>query len=170
MKLESKPAENMVLYIVVTAVGAALMFFARDFRHGGTNVLCGFLLGCMLLGLGILGIAVGESRTVELDLRRKRIVLDIMRRIGGCRQVIIPFDDIRELGIGLQGKASAGSRYYDVVVRLTSGKEIYLFGGCVFDGRMSREWADGIRRDFEKAVTSERRAGVSTRSIEGDRC
>jgi hypothetical protein len=39
-----------------------------------------------------------------------------------------------------------------VVVRLKSGEEIYLFGGCVFEGRMSREWAEGIRRSFEQAI------------------
>jgi hypothetical protein len=151
MKLESKPAANMLLYVVTIAIGLLLMYLARDFRSGGTNVLCGFLLGCMLAGLGMLGVAVGESRTVELDERRKSIVLDVRRRVGS-RQIIIPFSDIKGFGIGLQGKASAGTRYYDVVVRLNSGKEIHLFGGCVFEGRMSRDWAEGIRSRFEQAA------------------
>lgn len=152
MKLESKPAVNMLLYVVITAVGFLLMYLARDFSHGGTNVLCGFLLGCMLSGIGIMAMVVGESRTVELDERQKRIVLDVRRRAGGGRQIIIPFGDIKGLGIGMQGKASAGSRFYDVVVRLNNGREIYLFGGCVFEGRMSREWAEGVRRSFEQAL------------------
>jgi hypothetical protein len=152
MKLESKPAANMLLYVVIVVVGFLLMYLARDFSHAGSNVLCGFLLGCMLSGLGVLGMAVGESRTVELDERRKWIVLDVRRRVGGGRQIVIPFSDIKGFGIGMQGKASAGSRYYDVVVRLKSGEEIYLFGGCVFEGRMSREWAEGIRCSFEQAI------------------
>jgi hypothetical protein len=152
MKLESKPAANMLLYVVIVVVGFLLMYLARDFSHAGSNVLCGFLLGCMLSGLGVLGMAVGESRTVELDERRKWIVLNVRRRVGGGRQIVIPFSDIKGFGIGMQGKASAGSRYYDVVVRLKSGEEIYLFGGCVFEGRMSREWAEGIRRSFEQAI------------------
>jgi hypothetical protein len=152
MKLESKPAANMLLYVVISVVGFLLMYLARDLSHGGTNVLCEFLLGCMLAGVGIMAMAVGESRTVELDERRKRIVLDVRRRVGGGRQIVIPFGDIKGFGIGMQGKASAGSRFYDVVVRLNSGKEVYLFGGCVFEGRMSRDWVEGIRYSLEQAL------------------
>ena len=152
MKLESQPAANMLLYIVTSVAGLLLMYLARDFNHGGTNVLCGFLLGCLLAGLGVLGMAIGETRTVELDERRRRIVLDVRRRVGGSRQVIMPFAEITGFGIGLQGKPSAGTRYYDLVVQLKSGKEIHLFGGCVFEGRMSREWVEGIRQRFEQAL------------------
>jgi hypothetical protein len=59
MKLESKPAANILLYVVVIGVGLLLMYLARDFRHGDSNVLCGFLLGCMLAGVGIMAMAVG---------------------------------------------------------------------------------------------------------------
>lgn len=152
MKLESKPAANMLMYVAISAVGFLLMYLARDFSHGDSNVLCGFLLGCMLAGVGVMAMAVGESRTVELDERRSRVVLEIRRRVGGNRQIIIPLQDIDGFCVGMQGKASAGSRFYDVVVRLNSGKEIYLFGDCVFEGRMSREWAEGIRQSFEKAL------------------
>jgi len=152
MKLESKPATNTLLYLLTIGIGLVLMYLARDFSHAGTNVLAGFLLGCMLFGLGVLGLLIGETRTVELDERRKRIVLAVTRQIGGSRQVIIPFGEIRSLGIGMQGKASSGSRFYDLVVTLKNGKEVYLFGGCVFEGRMSREWVEGLKRQFEMAV------------------
>jgi len=152
MKLESKPATNTLLYLLTIGIGLVLMYLARDCSHAGTNVLAGFLLGCMLFGLGVLGLLIGETRTVELDERRKRIVLAVTRRIGGSRQVIIPFGEIRSLGIGMQGKASSGSRFYDLVVTLKNGKEVYLFGGCVFEGRMSREWVEGLKRQFEMAV------------------
>ena len=152
MKLESKPAVNMLLYIVVTGVGLLLMYLTRDFRHGDSNVLCGFLLGCMLAGVGIMAMAVGEGRTVELDERQQRIVLVIRRRIGGSRRFDIPFCDISGFDIGMMGKGSSGTRHYDIVVRLGSGKEIYLFGGCVFEGRMNREWVEGIRQRFEQAL------------------
>jgi hypothetical protein len=152
MKLESKPAANILLYVVVTGAGLLLMYLARDFRHGDSNVLYGFLLGCMLAGVGVMAMVVGESRTVELDERHSRIVLNVSRRYGGCRHIVIPFGDIKDFGIGMQGKASAGSRFYDVVVGLNSGKEIHLFGGCVFEGRMSREWVEGVRQRFEQAL------------------
>jgi hypothetical protein len=152
MKLESKPARNMLLYVVVSGAGFLLMYLARGGSHGDSNVLCGFLLGCMLAGVGLMAMAAGEARTVELDEVQKRIVLEIRRRIGGSRRFVIPFREISGFGIGMLGRASSGTRYYDVVVRLGSGKEIYLFGGCVFAGRMNREWAEGIRRRFEEAL------------------
>lgn len=151
MKLESKPASNMLMYVVITAVGALLMYLARDFRHGDSNVLCGFLLGCLLAVVGIMAMVVGETRTVELDERHRRIVLDVRRRLGGNRQLVIPLHDIASFSIGAQGRASSGTRHYDVVVQLNSGREIYLFGGCVFEGRMSRQWVEGIRQRFEEA-------------------
>jgi len=152
MKLESKPAAMQAMYAVTIAVGLLLMWLARDFSHAGTNVTAGFLLGCMLFGLGVLALVVGESRTIELDEQRRRIVLEVRRRVGGSRRVEIPFAEIRELGIGLQGRPSSGTRYYDLVVRLRSGKDIHLFGGCVFEGRMSRQWIDGLKARFEKAI------------------
>lgn len=152
MKLESKPATNTLLYLLTIGIGLVLMYLARDYSHGGTNVLSGFLLGCMLFGLGALGLLIGETRTVELDERRKRIVLAVTRRIGGSRQVVMPFGEIGRLGIGMQGRATSGSRFYDLVVTLKNGKEVYLFGGCVFEGRMSREWVEGLKRQFEMAM------------------
>ena len=152
MRLESKPAANMLMYVVMIILGLLLMYLARDFSHGGSNVLCGFLLGCLLAAVGIMALVVGESRTIELDERQKRIVLDVRRRVGAGRQIIIPFSDIKGFGIGTQGKASSGSRFYDVVVRLNSGREIYLFGGCVFEGRMSRERVEGLRHSLQQAV------------------
>jgi hypothetical protein len=153
MKLESQPAKNSLLYCVTILVGFTLLFLTRDFSHAGTNVLAGFLLGCLLSGLGLLGMLIGEARTVLLDERKNQIVLDVRRRFGGNRQINIPFREIRTVGVGMQGKATSGSRFYDLVVTLTNGKEIYLFGGCVFEGRMNREWIEALRSRFEKAVT-----------------
>lgn len=91
MKLESRPVGNLALNLGALVAGALLMWLARDFRHGGSNELAGFLLGCLLFGLGAASFAIGESRTVELDERNKKIVLQVRRRIGSCRRVEIPF-------------------------------------------------------------------------------
>ncbi len=47
---------------------------------------------------------------------------------------------------------SNGSRYYDLVVTLGSGKEIFLFGGCVFEGRMNREKMEDLRERIEQSI------------------
>lgn len=38
MKLESKPVANMLLYVVSIAISLLLMYLARDFSTGGSNV------------------------------------------------------------------------------------------------------------------------------------
>jgi hypothetical protein len=152
MKLESKPAANLVLYLIAITVGLVLMWLARDFSHAGSNVRAGFLLGCLLFGVGALALLVGEARSVELDEVRRVIVLEVRRRVGGNRRIEIPFSKISGCSIGMQGSRSEGSRYYDLVVRLKSGKEIYLFGGCVFEGRLSREWIEELRSRFDRAI------------------
>jgi hypothetical protein len=152
MRLESKAEPALAMYLAAIAVGALLMIGFRDFSQAGTNALAGFLLGCMLAGLGAAALIVGESRSVELDGERRRIVLEVKRRLGGNRRIVIRFAEVRGFGIGLQGKLSSGTRYYDLIVRTTDGRELALFGGCVFEGRMDRAWIDGLRREFEAAV------------------
>lgn len=164
MKLESQTAANTLLYITTIIIGLILMMLTRDFSHSDSNALAGFLLGCMLFGLGVLGMLIGETRTIELDERRKRIVLNVRRKVGGSKQLIILFDDIGGFGIGAQGKFSSGTRFYDLIVRLKSGKEIYLFGGCVFEGRMSREQIEGMKSFFEKTVSFQEKPRSATLS------
>ncbi len=152
MKMQSKAAANLGLYLASIAVGMLLMWLTRDLGHAGTNEKAGFLLGCMLFLLGAVALVIGESRTVELDERRRMIILNVRRRIGGNRRIEIPFSDIREFSIGRQGDRSDGSVYYDLVVNLKTGKEICLFGGCVFEGRMDRKWMEDLRERFEEAA------------------
>lgn len=152
MKLESRPVGNLALNLGALVAGALLMWLARDFRHGGSNELAGFLLGCLLFGLGAASFAIGESRTVELDERNKKIVLQVRRRIGSCRRVEIPFRCITGVGVAALGSTSDGSRYYDLVISQNTGRDIHLFGGCVFEGRMSRDWIDGLRSHFQHVI------------------
>lgn len=67
LKFKRKLAVNMLLYVVTVLLGLLLMYLVRDFSLGGSNVLCGLLLGCMLVALGVLGVAFGEARTVVLN-------------------------------------------------------------------------------------------------------
>ena len=50
--MESKPAADLVLYVVAIALGLLLMWLTRDIGHSGTNEKADFLLGCMMFGLG----------------------------------------------------------------------------------------------------------------------
>jgi hypothetical protein len=152
MTLESKAAPMAALYVAGLAVGLLLMYLARDFTLARSNTLAGFLLGALIAGLSLAAMVVGESRRVELDVPGRRIVLEITRRWGGAKVLVFPFADIQEITIGRMGSRSEGSVYYDLVVRRRDGREVYLFGGCVFEGRMSREWIEDLRATFTRAL------------------
>jgi hypothetical protein len=152
LNLQSKPELNLLMSIGVLLMGAPLFWLGRTYTGYGDNRFAAFALGCLLLILGLMALVMGETRSIELDVERKRIVLDIKRRIGGCRQVVIPFQAIEKFTILRMGTSSNLSVYYDLGVVQRSGKTVYLFGGCAFDGRMSSEWIEGLRIQFEQVV------------------
>jgi hypothetical protein len=152
MILQSKPGQTMLLSALCALIGLVLAIGFRKYTQMNSNEFAGFMLGMLLLSLGVLGLLIRESRTIELDERRRRIMLDVRRSLGGSRRIVIPFSDIAGFGIGLQGKPASGTRYYDLVVQMRDSREIHLMGGCVFEGRMDRQWIDDLRRRFEQAV------------------
>ena len=152
MVLQSKPGRTLLLAAVCTTLGLVLLVGFRDYPRWDSNAFAGFMLGAMLFGLGVAGLAIRETRRIELDDGRRQIVLEVTRRLGANRRIVIPFAQITGFGIDLQGKPAAGTRYYDLTVQTSDGREIHLMGGCVFDGRMDRAWIDDLRRRFELAV------------------
>jgi len=148
MVLESKPAPMLAMYVGGSAAGLLLMYLARNFTFARSNELAGFLLGCLILGLSVAALLVGEGRRVELDEGGRRVILDITRRWGARRRIEIQAAGIQDIAIGALGDRSDGTRYYDLVVKRRDGGELYLFGGCVFEGRMDRDQMEGLRQHF----------------------
>lgn len=103
--------------------------------------------------LGLFTLVVREKRSIELDEEHKRIVIDIKRRFWKCQHIVIPFNQITNFTILRQGKSSNFSVYYDLGVVLRNGKTIYLFGGSAFDGRMSEQFIENLKMQFEQAVS-----------------
>lgn len=158
VKLESRPELTYLIGIGILLIGIPLFWLGRNYSGYGDSAFAGFVLGCFLIGISVLALVVGEQRSVELDEQRGRIVLDITRRVGGSRQVIIPFQDIERFTVLHLGEYGSFSAYYDLGAVLRSGKTVYLFGGCAFDGRMNREWIEELRSRFEQAAAN-RQAG-----------
>ncbi|MFN8611707.1 MAG: hypothetical protein U0931_29450 [Vulcanimicrobiota bacterium] len=150
MKFQSQPYANLALNLVLTFLGGGIMWAARDFSHADSNARAGFLLGVLLAVIGVLALIVDESRRVEWD--ENQILLDVRRRVGGNRQLQIPLREVGSVTLGAQGKSSSGTRYYDLVVKLNSGREIPLFGGCAVEGRMNRSQVEQWRQRLESAV------------------
>lgn len=143
MQLRSQPHFNVALGVISTAAGLALVYLGR--HHADTNTWAGFLLGWLMLLLGLAGLLVHESRLIELDTRRRMLVLDVRRRMGDSRRVAIPFSHIVDIDISFLGTHGEGSVYYDLVVRTREGKSVHLMGGCVFEGRMNRDHMERLR-------------------------
>ncbi len=146
MQLRSQPRRNAALSGISVAVGALLVYFGR--HHADTNAWAGYLLGWLMLLLGLAALLVNESRQLELDTRRRLLVLDVRRRLGGNRRVTIPFSQITSVDVSTFGSRSDGSVYYDLVVRTLDGRSVYLMGGCAFEGRMNRDYMERLRDQF----------------------
>lgn len=146
MQLRSQPRRNVAMGGASVAVGALLVYLGR--HHADTNAWAGFLLGWLMLLLGLAGLLVHETRQIELDPRRRLLVLDVQRRLGGNRRVVIPFAHIDSIDVSVFGSRDEGSVYYDLVVRTQEGKNVYLMGGCVFEGRMNRDHMERLRDQF----------------------
>ena len=159
MILESRKLPMLLLHLIGAAAGLALMYLARGFTWGvRSNEFAGFLLGCLILGISLAAMAVGESRRVELDEAGQQVILEVTSRFGRKR-LVFPFADIQDIHLGRQGAASEGSVYYDLVLQGRDGRETHLFGGCVFEGRMSRDWVEGLRGRFLGALREGRLTG-----------
>ncbi len=162
MKLRSQPARNFALNLTLMVVGALLIYLCR--QHADTNTWAGLLLGCLLLLLGLVALLIHETREIELDTRRRMLVLDVHRRVGGDRRLSIPFSDIVSIGIGALGSRSEGSVYHDLVLHTRAGKDIYLMGGCTFEGRMNRDRMEALREEFEGLLGSDTHFAAAQRA------
>jgi hypothetical protein len=134
-------------------VGAVLMFGFRHFQGDG-DMLAGFLLGVLLLVIGLAGVAVTGRQTVTVDPALRRIVVED-RTLIGSKTREIAFAEIGDIAIGFVGKKSNFVQNYYLVLRLKSGKEYPLFApGRFFPGASSRATVDGWRRRLQEYMAA----------------
>jgi hypothetical protein len=150
----SRPGTQLAIAIGATVVGLLLMYGARGFQAGGQNVLAGFLLGVMLLLIGIAAAVVSGPQTVTVDPRIRRIeVADSY--VLGTRQRSIAFSEVREVSIGFLGKSSNYVRTYYLVLHLVDGHEYPLFApGRFYEGASDRSVVEGWRQRLEEYLVA----------------
>jgi hypothetical protein len=130
--------------IGAVVVGLVLMVGFRHFQGNG-DMLAGFLLGVLLLVIGLAGLVVAGSQTVTVDPVLRRIVVDDRTLLGGKTREIA-FAEIRDISIGYQGKKSNFIQTYYLVLKLTSGSDYPLFApGRFYAGASSRSTVEGWR-------------------------
>jgi len=152
----SRPGAQLALAVGATVVGACLAFCFRGFRSDGENALAGFMLGVLLLAIGISGIVASGRQTVTVDPKSRRITVND-RYLFGTRSRVIAFQEIGDITIGYLGKASNYVQHYYLVLHLANGSEYALFApGRFFEGSSSRSTVESWRERLQDCINSTR--------------
>jgi hypothetical protein len=130
--------------IASLGVGLVLVYGFR--HHGGlalSDSFAGFLLGWLLLVVGVGSLVWGGQVVVTVDGRRRCVVVEAGNRFRTRRKTFL-FKDVAnatDVFVGRLGDRSDGSVSYHVVVRFKSGEEVALFFPF-FDGQYDRQVAE----------------------------
>lgn len=131
---------------------------AVGFRHfhgpGMTNELAGFLLGLLLLGIGIAAVLLTGQQTIVIDPKPRVISIEETSLFKTTHRTI-SFDEIVEIAIGYLGKRSNGVTFYHLILKLRNGKEYPLFAaGYFYAGGSDRSVVEGWRQRLEDYLRS----------------
>lgn len=148
---ENNPGKQTALAFVCVLVGVVLAIGFRNFSGPGmTNSLAGFLLGLMLLFIGIWGLLVTGKQTIVIDPKTRRITVEDISRLR-TKKRSIPFGDVADIRIGYLGKRSNFVEYYYLILKLNNGEEYPLFSaGRFYEGGSDRAVVEGWRRRLEE--------------------
>ena len=148
-KIESNPLKQTVVNWAVIAAGVILVYGFRDFDSSGfTNSLAGFLLGVLLLIVGIPALIMIARQTITVDPVARQILIEDESR-WGKKVRSIAFHEIAEASVSRLGSRSDGSVSYYVTLRLVSGETYPLFFPAYYDGRWDRSVAEDRCRRLE---------------------
>ncbi len=147
---ESNPGKQMVIAIVSVAVGTALSIGFRGFAGSGTgNGRAGFLLGLLLLLIGLAGLLTLARQTVVVDPMTRIITIE-NKGIFGAKRRQISFADVTRISIGFLGKKSNFVTSYYLVLKLKDGTDYSLFSrGQFYTGASDRPTVEGWRQRLE---------------------
>lgn len=148
-KSQSNPGKQMVLSVACAAVGMILAIGFRDFGNLGSNAMAGFLLGLLLLLIGIPGFLLSGKQTVIVDPKTRCITIEDSNRLR-TKKRSIPFSEIVHVSIGYLGKRSNYVTWYYLVLKLRSGEDYPLFApGRFFEGGSDRSIVTGWKQRLE---------------------
>lgn len=151
---ENQPRKQSALALGCLAFGLALVLALWDYGTFGSNRFAGFLLGLLLLGIGLGGLLVSGRQSILIDARERRIVVEDST-LFGVRRRILPFGDITKVGIGFLGKHSNRVTWYYLVLTLRSGEDYPLFApGRCYEGALDRSTVEGWKQRLEACLRS----------------
>lgn len=149
-KTQSNPGNQTLLSVAGAVVGLVLVVGFRNFSGSGTNAIAGFLLGLLLLLIGVIGFLVSGKQTVIVDPKARCITIEDSNRFG-TKKRLIPFIEVVDIGIGYLGKKSNYVGWYYLVLKLRSGEKYSLFSpGRFFEGGSDRSTVMSWKQRLEQ--------------------
>jgi hypothetical protein len=154
-KSQSHIGKQVAAAVVCIVFGIALAIGFHNFTGPGmTNSKAGFLLGVLLLVIGVAGFLMQARQTVIVDPAGRRITIEDETRFGTKRRSI-GFQEIVEVRVGYLGKRSNLVTNYYLVLKLRSGEEYPLFApGRFYAGASERATVEGWRVRLEEYIRS----------------
>ena len=151
-KIESSPGKQAAHGWIILLVGMILTVGFRNFDGSGlTNSLAGFLLGLLLLLVGIAALVIGGKRTVTVEPEARRILIEDVNRFGQ-KSRLISFDEVERVYVGSLGNREGGSISYDVLLKLKIGENVSLFRPACFNGTWSRSVMEDRCRRLQEYI------------------
>ena len=149
-KIESSPGKQAVLGWIILAIGLILAIGFSNFDSSGmTNSLAGFLLGLLLMFIGIVALWMRGKRSIVVDPEARGIVIEDSGRLGHEKRSI-SFEEVGEVYVDSLGDREGGSISYDVVLKLKMGENVSLFRPAYFEGTWDRSIMENRRRRLEE--------------------
>jgi hypothetical protein len=150
---QNNPRAQTALALGCSVVGLVLVIGFRGFEgFAMSNAMAGFLLGLLLLIIGVAAFMAGGRQTVVVDPHARLITVEDVGRFG-IKKRTIRFDEVTHVGIGYLGKASNLVTFYYLLLKLDSGAEYALFApGRFFPGASDRSTVEGWRQRLETCL------------------
>jgi hypothetical protein len=143
-KTESQVGRQAFAAVGMCAVGLALVIWLRHFEGPGlTDSRAGFLLGVLLLVVGVGMFVVGGKQVIVVEPRSRRVIVERASLLG-TKRTEVQFGDIAGVEVEELGDTEGGSISYHLAVKLKSGKELPLFLGF-FEGTHSKAAVEARR-------------------------
>ena len=147
---QNNPRAQKALAAGSVVVGLVLLIGYHGFQgFAMSNALAGFLLGLLLLVIGVAAFMSGGRQTVVIDPRARLISIEDVTPLG-VKKREIRFDAIERVGIGYLGRASSYVNFYYLLVILRDGEEYALFApGRFYPGSSDRAVVEGWRQRLD---------------------
>jgi len=146
---QGNPRQQMAAALACIVIGVVLAIGFRDFGNSGANAFAGFLLGLLLLVIGVAGFLVCGEQTVIVDPRTRQVTIEDTNRFHSKKR-LISFSDITGIHIGYLGKRSTYVTRYYLILKLRNGENYTLFApGRFYEGSSDRAVVMGWKKRLE---------------------